>query len=79
MEPTIGQRILAAVLAHQLGIPAERALELYVEGREIDPSWEQVGQSLLKSALASTSIQGTLPPAPGPHIVRRKLGGESAG
>jgi hypothetical protein len=79
-KTSIGQRILAAVLAHQLDISADRALKLYVQGREIAPEWEQVGESLLKSALASTSTPGTLPPAPGlaPQIVRRKVEGESA-
>jgi hypothetical protein len=72
MQTTIGQRILAAVLAHQVGISTDRALKLYVQGREIDPSWEQAGETLLRSANESTSVQGRLRPARGPQIVRRK-------
>jgi hypothetical protein len=70
--PTIGQRILSAIIAHQLGIPTDRAMKLYVQGRELDPSWEQVGETLLASSVASTSVQGSLRPARGPQIVRRK-------
>jgi hypothetical protein len=69
-EPTtIGQRIAAAVVAHQLGIPTDRAMKLYVQGRELDPSWEQVGEALLRS-IASTAVQGSLPPVRGLQIVR---------
>jgi len=50
---TIGQRIAAAVLAHQLDIPADRALKLYVQGRELDPSWEETGEALLRSSIAA--------------------------
>jgi hypothetical protein len=57
MKPTIGQRILAACLAHQLGIHSDRALKLYVLGHDIDPSWETVGETLLKSAVAATTPQ----------------------
>lgn len=60
---SIGQRILAAVLAHQLGISADRALKLYVQGKEIDPRWEQIGATLLRDSLA---VNGTarVPNAP---------------
>jgi hypothetical protein len=68
MKITIGQRILAAVLAHQLGISADRALKLYVRGCEIDPSWEQAGEALLRSA------KGTM----GPQLVPRKFGAARA-
>jgi hypothetical protein len=51
---TIGQRILAACIAHQLDITTDRALKLYVQGHEIDPSWEQIGKKLLKDAIANT-------------------------
>jgi len=47
MEPTIGQRIHAAVLAHRLGIATDRAFKVYIKGHEIDPSWETVGEMLL--------------------------------
>jgi hypothetical protein len=71
-ETTIGQHILAALIAYQLGIPADRAMKLYVQGREIDPSWEQAGESLLASAVASIKVQESLRPTRGPQIVRRK-------
>jgi hypothetical protein len=67
MKATIGQRILAAIIAHQLDISADRALKLYVQGREIDPSWDEVGEMLvvLRSAcnLAHKS-EPTNPPEP---------------
>lgn len=47
MKETIGQHIVAAVISHQLGISMDRALKFYVRGREIDPSWEAVGEELL--------------------------------
>jgi hypothetical protein len=53
METTIGQRILAAVMAHKLGIATDRAFKLYVKGHEIDPSWEVAGNLLLERAPAS--------------------------
>ena len=53
MKETIGQRILAAVISHQLGISVDRALKLYVRGREIDPSWETIGAELLRSSPSS--------------------------
>jgi hypothetical protein len=55
MQITIGQRILAAVIAHQLDISTDRALKLYVRGRELDPSWDEVGEALLKNERASCS------------------------
>lgn len=55
MQPTIGQRILAAVIAHKLGIATDRALKLYVQSHEIDPSWEQAGEFLLGRAPASAA------------------------
>ncbi len=54
MKETIGQRILAAVLSHQLGISMDRALKLYVRGREIDPSWETIGAELLRELTNSS-------------------------
>jgi hypothetical protein len=50
MKETIGQRILAAVISHQLGISVDRALKVYVRNCDIDPSWEAVGEELLKHA-----------------------------
>jgi hypothetical protein len=47
MQTTIGQRILAAVIGHQLGISTDRALKLYVRRCEIGPVWEELGQELL--------------------------------
>lgn len=47
---TIGQRVLAALLSHQLDISMDRALKLYVRGRNIHPSYEVVGEELLKQA-----------------------------
>ena len=63
MQITIGQRILAAVIAHQLDISTDRALKLYVRGREIDPSWDEVGEELLKNERASTNIPASARPA----------------
>lgn len=54
-EITIGQRILAAVLSHQLGISMDRALKLYVRGRKIHPSYEAVGEELFKQACESVA------------------------
>jgi hypothetical protein len=71
METTIGQRILAAVIAHKLGIATDRALRLYVKGHEVDPSWEKAGEMLLGKAPASTG-------KPVPRGRRRTLGGERA-
>ena len=67
MKPTIGQHLLAVVIAHRLGIAPDRALKLYVRfhGREIDPSWEQLGEALLRG-------DGTVVPEnlrPGPQLV----------
>jgi hypothetical protein len=56
-ETTVGQRIVAALIGHQLGIPADQALGLYVHGRELDPSWEKIGASLLLS-LVSAPVHG---------------------
>jgi hypothetical protein len=70
---TIGQRIAAAVVAHQLDISSDRALKLYVQGCEIDPSWERAGEELLKSSLESAGTQGSLPPRSRPHVVRPKI------
>lgn len=52
---TIGQRVLAAILSHQLGITMDRALKHYVRGRGIDPAWEDIGEKLLTAALAARS------------------------
>jgi hypothetical protein len=78
MTTTIGQRICAAVIGHQLGIPTDRAMKLYVQGLELDPSWEQVGEGLLKSALARVGGGESVPPASGPQLLRRKSGSERA-
>jgi hypothetical protein len=56
MKATIGQRILAAVIAHQLDISTDRALKLYVQRRELDLSWERVGELLLRNAPAAIEI-----------------------
>jgi hypothetical protein len=72
MQITIGQRILAAVIAHRLDISTDRALKLYVRGRELDPSWEEVGEALLKNERASTHLRASARPALGPQIVRRE-------
>ena len=70
-EPiTIGQRIVAAILSHQLGITADRAMKNYVRGRQLAPGWEEVGDALLRS-VASTP-PGSLPRFHGLHIVRPK-------
>jgi hypothetical protein len=76
METTIGQRVLAAVISHQLGIPTDRALKLYVQGREIHPSWEQVGETLLRSLAAFNVAQA--PRHSGLRIVQRKFESERA-
>jgi len=59
MQPTIGQRILAAVIAHKMGIATDRVLKLYITGHEIDPSWEEVGEYLLRSDPSSATTSGT--------------------
>ncbi|MGB2679146.1 MAG: hypothetical protein WAN12_18845 [Candidatus Acidiferrum sp.] len=46
-EDGLGQRLCATVLSHQLGISTERAMKLYVRGKEIAPEWEQLGKGLL--------------------------------
>jgi len=74
---TIGQRICAAVLSCQLGISFERAMKLYVRGREIAPQWEEAGEALLKRAPESASVPGSLRRL-GPEIVRRKAGNKLA-
>ena len=53
MKATIGQKIAAAVLSEQLGISSDRAMRLYVNKQNIHPSWEAVGEALLKNSLAS--------------------------
>jgi hypothetical protein len=55
-EPTtIGERIVAACIAHQLGISMDRALKIYARGSDIDPSWETIGEELLKKPRSSAS------------------------
>jgi hypothetical protein len=72
-EPiTIGQRIVAALVAHQLGITTDRAMKLYVQRLELDPSWEEIGASLLERPIASVSVDASLNSARGLHIVRSK-------
>jgi hypothetical protein len=60
MKENIGQRALAAVISHQLGISRDRALKIYVRGRHVDPSWEVVGMELLKYSLVSGSEPAAL-------------------
>jgi hypothetical protein len=48
MRETIGTRLLVAVLSYQLGITFASARKRFVTGRDIDPSWEAVGASLLE-------------------------------
>lgn len=45
--PTIGQRLVAAVISHQSGIGMDQALKAHVLGLDINPSWEDIGQALL--------------------------------
>lgn len=76
MQITIGQRIVAAVIAHQLDISTDRAFKLYVQGRDLDPTWEEAGETLLRSSAAFT-----VAPAPrdsGLRIVQRNFGSERA-
>jgi hypothetical protein len=49
-EETLGQRICAAVISHQLGISFERAMKLYVRGLKIAREWQAVGEALLGAA-----------------------------
>jgi len=70
MKITIGQRIVAALIAHQLGISTDRAFKLYVQGRDLDPSWEEVGATLLASERASINVLGGLRSPLGPQLVR---------
>lgn len=75
MTTTIGQKILSAIISHQLGISADRALKLYVQGRELDPSWEQTGEMLLHEYLralqapAEKTNCSTLPSGASIHVV----------
>lgn len=71
MKATIGQQILAAVLAHQLGISTERAFKRYVHGRELDPSWQEAGEALLRSSreIAGAPLNPRLILS-GPQLVR---------
>jgi hypothetical protein len=65
MTISIGERICAAVLAHRLGISTDRAYKLYVRGREIDPSWERAGETLLESSMATSVRESFGPPESG--------------
>jgi hypothetical protein len=70
-EPTtIGERIVAAVIAHQLGISMDRALKLYARGTHIDPSWEMIGEELLKKPRSWASGLAAPNPSPAPGKVR---------
>ena len=74
-EPiTIGQRIAAAVVADQLGITTDRAMKDYVRGRELPPSWEELGAALLRSI--ASAPPGRLPSIHGLQIVRPKPASE---
>ncbi len=74
-EPaTVGQCVVAALLSYQLGITTDRAMKLYVRGRELPPSWEEIGKALLGSI--ASAPPGSLRPARGLQIVRRKSGSE---
>ena len=53
MKETIGQRVMAAVISHQVGISPDRAMKLYVRKQKIHPSWEVVGEELLNKSLSS--------------------------
>jgi hypothetical protein len=78
MKITIGQRIAAAVLAHHLGISADRAFKIYIQGRDLDPTWEEVGETLLKSERASAATLGSSRPALGPRLVRSEFDSQPA-
>lgn len=60
MKAKIGQRVLAAVISYQLDISMDRALKLYVRGQTIDPSWDAIGEEMLKHSGAITSKPATL-------------------
>jgi hypothetical protein len=47
MKTSIGERILAALIAHQLGISTDRALKVHVRTQQLHPSWEELGENLL--------------------------------
>jgi hypothetical protein len=49
IQITIGQKIRAAVLSDQMGISVDVAMKRYCLG-QIDPSWETIGEMLLKCA-----------------------------
>jgi hypothetical protein len=49
MDVTIGQRVCAAIISHQLGIRMDHALKRYVLKCEIHPSWEQLGNVILEA------------------------------
>jgi hypothetical protein len=53
MAITIGQRILTQTICHHLAISEDRAWELHVRGRKLDPSWEVFGEKLLGSLCAA--------------------------
>jgi hypothetical protein len=61
MKISIGERICAAVLGHKLGISTDRAWKLYVRGREISPSWEAAGETLLESSMESSAPESDGP------------------
>ena len=59
MATTIGQRILTQTVCHYLTIPEDRAWEVHVlggtlvlkylvQGRELDPAWDEAGEKLLR-------------------------------
>jgi hypothetical protein len=74
----VGQRIAAAVLAHHLDISADRAFKLYVQGRDLDPTWEEVGETLLKNQRDSAASLGSSRPALGPQLVRSEFHSQPA-
>ena len=71
-EITIGQRVLAALISHQLGISVDRALKLYVRNHDIDPSWEVVGEELLKRSRSSASSPAAMKVVRGKEKVRKE-------
>ena len=70
-EPTIGQRIVAAVIAHRLGMSMDRALKLYARGNHIDPSWEPIGEELLRKSRSSAG--GSAAPIASPAVGKMRL------
>ena len=66
-EETIGQKILATLISARLGISMDRAMKQYVAKTTVHPSWERLGEELLRK-----SAGGSVPPSdfPGAQVLQ---------